>query len=342
MVSGTKTSWYRNLGAASFSLERRVAETANHNPTAEASDNVIGNLVCKDFTGDSRVDIAFTQERGTPLAAVNNGGSGFFAVSQLGPTSYGYVSAVEKLVGDSQPDYFVFNAIGYGFNYREYEYDSSGQLEREGNITELERPICNPIFDIFSDKGPRCIKSLPADIYGSGKPAIILASEKSVGYYKTDAYPSIEDSHTSMRALFIDSTEKFNDIAVGDINKDGRIDVIISLSTPIGIEICMNKGPHPEQPDLVFYATPSADACLRLRAQLDFPKGLQMADINADGWTDIVFWSDVSLRPRQLFWIANLGLGRDALGDGTVYRDVFVHFGCYHVHTSQHKQHVFS
>ena len=251
-------------------------------------------VVTGDFNGDGKVDVAVIDISSSNIATLfvfPGHGDGTFnkPTSTVLATSTGG-GAYEAVAADFNQDGHLDLAIC------KQNQISVLVLFGKGNGTfQTSTPLNLPTSGFGVAAG---------DISGDGIPDIVAISpdDGGVNIFKNDGAGNFTpvnnpQSGTLPTAIVSAPGGRASSVAVGDFNKDGKLDVIVGLGGVNGISsvsVLLGNGDGTFQPQLLF-------------GSADLPSSIAVADFNGDGNLD---WVGVGNQTRTVA----VGLGR---GDGT-------------------------
>ena len=234
-----------------------------------------------DFNSDGKLDIAAIDRNNSVVQIFLGNGDGTFNVGAAYPTSpLGDASSQNLVIGDFDKDGKMDIAVANS-NTKDV-----GVLLGHGDGT-----FANAVS--YSTTGYSVYDIKAADLNGDGY------SDLAVIAYTSEGVPAIgillADSNapgTFGTASFVAVNGRLNNLALGDLNNDGKIDMVVTehggnLSNG-QIEIFLNDGTG------TFAAAPTAYPASAIGGAGgdSWPLDIQMFDINGDGNLDLVYLND--------------------------------------------------
>ncbi len=261
----------------SYNNAGNVSATVNFDPLVDfaSGGNGTQGAVIADIDGDGKADVlALNQTTGNFSVFLNTASAGSFTTSSLASpvnvttgTTPSYI-AVGDLDGDGKPDVAVSN------------YGSSTVFVYLNTSTSGSVSFAAPIS--ISTTNPQQIRI--ADIDGDGRADLIvgvLLSSTNVNIFRnTSSIGSLSFAGAYSMSLGTHA----NTLAVGDIDGDGKPDIVVCEDNG-GFLFVMQNTSVPGSISLV-------DATGALLSSL--PLGIELADIDGDGKLDLVFGNSVS------------------------------------------------
>ena len=236
----------------------------------------IPSIYVTDIDGDGDMDIAGTDDRKHEVALWENTGTDWseyvIATDYTSPRSV----HVEDVDGDGRKDIL---AVAYGPDDLSW-WKNPGSLGGEWSK--------NLVTENFGDT--RYV--LEADIDKDGDPDLVSVGYQcdDIGWFENDGGGSYWEEHTIDGDFF-----KPDCLAVADFDKDGDLDVA-SVTSP-GHQAAWWENPYGEGSEWTKHTL--------LDDIYANPTGVHDADIDGDGWTDILVWTS----QREVFWYRNPGEG---------------------------------
>ena len=176
--------------------------------------------------------------------------------------------AIGDLNGDGKQDIVVTNYLS---NTLSIFFNRS----REG----APIPSFSPRADFSTGNGP--LSAVIGDLNGDGKPDIVVANsnDNTVSVYLNTTPNGASTPSFSARTSFATGAVPCN-VALADLNTDGKLDIVTSNSSSGNISVLMNT-------------TPNGSSSPTFSAKTDFatgtnPASVTIADLNDDGKPDIV------------------------------------------------------
>jgi hypothetical protein len=257
-------------GAISF------ASPYNH---ADPFSDVAGELTVADFDGDGKPDIAANWSQGLKVFQ-NKSSNGVIALTDVLLENAGngggqtYDCAVADVNGDGKPDIFVSS------NFYQHPKVSVYLNISTNEKISFTKPVDFSLEDSDTDN-----KVIAADIDGDGKADIVVLQRRP---YSTSIPPVVSvfrntSSGSSLSfAPRVDVTvgTTANDISAGDMNGDGKADLLIGYSYTTSASILINNS----TPGAVAFATATNIGS----EAYPFSFVARATDMNLDGKPDIV------------------------------------------------------
>jgi hypothetical protein len=157
---------------------------------------------------------------------------------------------------------------------------------------------------------------VPGPAIGTGSSDIYQGGEMVVGDFDGDGYPDIavinvadaSTSNSSVGVVLNDGTGNFRPavtyalsnysfagIAVGDLNGDGKLDLVVPFNWASSVAVLLGggDGTFTQSPDVAL-GTPGIDQCPGMQSGQFCPAAVTLADIDGDGNMDIIAALDSS------------------------------------------------
>lgn len=245
-------------------------------PTRHATDAVLA-----DFDGNGWTDVFFANQRDETTYDVDsylywNGPDGLHREARRGLAGFGPVSAsAADLNRDGHPDLLLIN-----------RYSGSH----------------GPVDSFIYHGNPKAhySSSSMTRIPGTGEAVVTIADLDGNGYVDL-VYPSGRiyrggpDGFTPKNRLDLDIKDGHG-TAVGDLNRDGYLDLVISTGAahvpdrpPVGVILWGSEDGY------------TLDNRHELKLQVRFCLSPRLADLDRDGWLDLIF-GDVDSAALDIFW----------------------------------------
>lgn len=183
-------------------------------------------------------------------------------------------TAIGDLDGDGLPDIGVFEGGKHASGRKTFAwFEAPGWVRHEFNTSLQPGPFVGAAAFADIDGNGRLDVVVSSDLHSGGTPIGSMYWFENPGGAATGAW----SRHTIVQDL--SDTEHINDIGIADMDRDGRLDVVIR-----------HLGPTPKV-RVLFQDTPDmwTVRTLQVRAR----EGLKLADLDRDGRLDIVlngFW----------------------------------------------------
>lgn len=140
------------------------------------------------------------------------------------------------------------------------------------------------------------VKAMPADLNNDGKEDFVLLSESP---NRLSWQMTLPEPGTFGLTRILPTTAAVNDAITGDYDLDGDTDVIASVGNPSR---------------LVWYENTGLEGQERFGQEItilqgEFMEGLQLADLNTDGWPDLIFTGFLNDVPPDFAFHIMMGTG---------------------------------
>ena len=140
------------------------------------------------------------------------------------------------------------------------------------------------------------VKAMPADLNNDEKKDLVLLSESP---NRLSWQISLNTPEAYELALVVSTTATVNDATTGDFDQDGDPDIIASVDNPAR---------------LVWYENTGLEGQERFGQETtilqgESMEGLQLADLNTDGWPDLIFTGFLNDVPPDFAFHIMMGTG---------------------------------
>ncbi len=247
----------------------------SYGPSADMSYVAVG-----DFNGDGKLDIAAIDQASDVVQIFLGNGDGTFSIAGAYPTSASNNAAAQDLVvGDFNKDGTVDIAVANA------NTGDVGVLLGHGDGTfapAVSYPITGyaPFVIAAADLNGDGYPDLAVTAYTDGPAAIgiLLSNSEAPGTFGTVHFVAVNGN--------------LENIALGDLNKDGKIDMAVTEANGVTfngqIEVFLNDGTG------TFPTAPTAYQASTFGgvAGDSYPEDIAMFDMNGDGNLDLVYLND--------------------------------------------------
>jgi HEAT repeat protein len=260
--------------------------------------------VTADFDNDGLPDI-FVTNLGANLLFRNQGDGTFRDVtadSGLGGEGWHTAAAVADVDGDGRLDLYVGGFIAFEKGARTYEPGSQFRQDVPAFFNSALYPaLPNHLYrnrgdfkfdDVTEDAGVsdgdgRTLAALWADVNADGRPDLIVLNAAGTG--STTGFMNL--GHWKFEPMgfqtHIESGLSYRGIAIGDLDNDGRAEFVLTGATGQQTALLFrDAGEANEGPRFVDRSRPWQLASEQYAALSPWSPGF--ADLNNDGWTDLV------------------------------------------------------
>lgn len=154
----------------------------------------------------------------------------------------------------------------------------------------------------FAPGGTRLCRSLASgDVDGDGFPDVV-ASFPTGAPYGCSVFPGNGNGTFRAEVPLFPANVNCSDAALGDMNRDGNLDVVV-VALPPSIQVRLGNGKGA-------FGTPIVTPVLNGNPNLPVPRGLALGDLDRDGGLDVVFGSYKQDSPAlKLYWLKGRGDG---------------------------------
>lgn len=239
-------------------------------------DPFLQNVVVADFNGDGKLDIAATDNTDNIVQILIGNGDGTFSPGAFYPTdSNSNPGPTDIVAGDFNHDGKIDLAIANA------NTNTIGVLLGNGdgtfgNFVSYPLPGQSPGSLAAVDLNGDGYLDLEAGVFNGDFPQVAILLGKS------------DNSGAFNAAVFIDINGIPTQLAFGDLNKDGKVDMAVTESEGITfngqIEILLGKGDGTFNAPTAFASSTFGDASANT-----FPASIQTIDMNGDGNLDLVY-----------------------------------------------------
>ncbi len=232
-------------------------------------------LTVADLNGDGKPDIVAAPRGYAASALMNTTVTGAttptFTAAASFATNYTYTEAVADFNGDGLPD-LVTTSSGVG--------PSAGKISVLLNTTVLGAATILPAFPASGVASVVASTSVAVgDLNGDGRPDLVVAGGKQVAVLLNTTTPGAATA-TFGAPLDVATTYSVNSVAIGDLNGDGKADVVFTeFGTPVVGVLLNTTAPGATTPSFA----PEVDFATRYG-----PHAVAIADLNGDGMPDLV------------------------------------------------------
>jgi hypothetical protein len=226
--------------------------------TLAGFDQQINSLIVTDLDGQGR-NAVIAASSGNAIQILRRGNDGMLASSQVITTAASYVVRVADMNGDGRPD-----IVGRPF------LGSAVQIWLQAGDGSFGAPISVPV-----NAGGYGDLAL-GDINGDGRTDIVIfGSEVVLGQEIGIVLQQADGTFAAPSYRPANAPTSMEGVAIGDVNGDGRNDVVVSQSLDSSIGVMLQDGS----------GQLSAPSTLRIGSS---PSIVLVADIDGDGRMDVV------------------------------------------------------
>jgi len=213
------------------------------------------DIAAGDLDGDGKADIVVTNNSGSSITLFRNISTAGSITSDSFETGVDFMTAsnpldlsISDIDGDGKPDLIVSYMINSGVSF--FRNTSSPGPFTAGSF--------DPIFNLdLSASGPFQVTS--GDIDGDGKPDLAVSNHdrNTISVYRNTSSPgSINSGSFGSKTDFSAGTGP-KDVELGDLNGDGKPDLIVVNSGNNNVSVLQNKIPESLPPSITSF-TPAS------------------------------------------------------------------------------------
>ena len=233
------------------------------------------NLLVADLDGDSRRDlIAIHDGSGQPVTVTAYRGDGAGLLAKTWELRTGHFASQGACTGDFDGDQRTDLAVVTGD-----EAAPTIVFRGQGNGT-FSAP--QPLASLVSGGHDGAAELACADLNGDGRTDLVTAHTADSYYTGRDLLSVRLGSTEGLRDASITPLAEPRDLALADLNRDGRVDVVVTHAESGELAYRLGRG------DGTFGAPVAV-------AGTGTPGRLVAADFNRDGWTDLAVDNDGSI-----------------------------------------------
>jgi len=246
--------------------------------------NVPNSVAVLDLDGDGKPDIAVANRTDSTLGVLRNTSTpGTITTNSFAPMVAFATGAnpqnvaIADIDGDGKPDLASADA---NYNGTTPSLSVLRNLSTPGNLAFATH------VDFTGPEDPFPIAI--GDIDGDGKPDVVIGSQPGgqvVSIYHNQSTPGSITTNSLATPVNFTAGAWVNWLALGDLNGDGKPDVVATLQSPSQMDVFINQS----TPGII---TNNSLASPQVFSSGDNPNGVAVGDLDGDGRPDIVFAND--------------------------------------------------